>query len=47
LGQIVIHLTLKDLVMELGIRAEELMLLGSFYQNDLLLDVVEENGCIS
>jgi hypothetical protein len=33
--------------MELGIRAEELKLLGSFYQNDLLLDVVEENGCIS
>ncbi len=38
---------LKDVVMEFGIPAEELKLLGSFYQNDLLLDVIEENGCIS
>jgi hypothetical protein len=41
------HSSLKDVVMELGIPAEELKLLGSFYQNDLLLDVIEENGCIS
>jgi len=41
------RLSLKDFVMELGIPPEELKLLGRFYQNDLFLDVVEENGCTS